>query len=458
MKSFFEHLRKKGVLSRSGVNKSSIDKLTKIEIIDLSEQLLDICSSLPQKHQPTTFRHFASLSLGGGIEECYSLKCRLKKIDQLARFAVLYSDRVYIRNFLGDYVHLKHRPKIKLSDKLSERLYNDLCLIMYIRPLIEEGHIAFVSPMKHMCPHCFVRHYGLDPNLAERLIQARKKLAQEYFANTTVKFCYFNNLYSVECTGPESLYEHGFWCMIFDKLPRSLKVKPRLLQKLKKTGKLAVSPTFQRGYKHHEFMAAQVTSNIYYELSTNKILDTSFVTHNPLHISFLKAITNDIEIERRNNIAFENLTTQIPFISDVSIRNLLKLRQREQEGFIVFRAALNEAIAEFANRHKEFTRNTARVLYGDIIAPSLAKLDREVKKAKRDLVSRARRAVLGTVGALSFGLYTGLVDANVGAIAAAIGLAKLASDIRKVMALGNAENVIQNEDLYFLWKVKEKSK
>lgn len=205
-------------------------------------------------------------------------------------------------------------------------------------------------------------------------------------------------------------------------------------------------------------MANKVTQNICYELAANKTLGTSFVTHNPLHISVLEMLTNDSEIERCNKIAFENLTTNIPFLSDVSVRNLLKLRQREQESFVVFRTALNEAIVEFANRRKEFTRNTACELYGDVIAPRLAKLDRRVRKAKTDLVSTATRSVIGTIGALSFGLYTGLVDAKVGAIAAAIGLAKFASDIQKVLSVGDAEKTIQEDELYFLWKVKKKSK
>ncbi|MBA7687677.1 hypothetical protein ES703_96141 [subsurface metagenome] len=381
MRAFFEHLKKKNILSRSGVDKRSIEKLSKMKIIDLSEQLLDICSSVEEKRQPTTFKHFSSLSLGGGIEECASLECRLKKIDQLARFAVLYSNKVYIRNFLGDYEHLKNEPKIELL----ERLFNDLCIIWYIRPLIEKGHISLLSPIKHMCPYCFVEHYRLEPTLGGRLIRVQRKLAQQYLANTSLNIVKLGDKYGIEARGPETLYEHGFAGVILRKLPECLKRRTRLLEKLETQNELEVSKTFQKELKHHNSMANKVTQNICYELAANKTLGTSFVTHNPLHISVLEMLTNDSEIERCNKIAFENLTTNIPFLSDVSVRNLLKLRQREQESFVVFRTALNEAIVEFANRRKEFTRNTACELYGDVIAPRLAKLDRRVRKAKTDL-------------------------------------------------------------------------
>lgn len=228
MRAFFEHLKKKNILSRSGVDKRSIEKLSKMKIIDLSEQLLDICSSVEEKRQPTTFKHFSSLSLGGGIEECASLECRLKKIDQLARFAVLYSNKVYIRNFLGDYEHLKNEPKIELL----ERLFNDLCIIWYIRPLIEKGHISLLSPIKHMCPYCFVEHYRLEPTLGGRLIRVQRKLAQQYLANTSLNIVKLGDKYGIEARGPETLYEHGFAGVILRKLPECLKRRTRLLEKL----------------------------------------------------------------------------------------------------------------------------------------------------------------------------------------------------------------------------------
>jgi len=454
MKTFFEHLRKKNIVSHRGINKKIIDKLSKIKMIDLSEELLDICLSLAQKRPPTRYGHFSSLSLSGAIEGCYSLKCRLKRIDQLARFAALYSDGVYIRNFLDDYAHLKNESKTELS----KRLYNDLHLIWYIRPLLEGGNISLLAPMEHMCPHCFVEHYGLEPTLAERLISVRRKLGQQYLSNTSLKFVKLGNRYCLEARGPESLYKHGFQGVILSKLPYPIKHKPRLLTKLNTQNKLEVSKTLQKELNHHDHMASQVIKNICYELASNKTLGTSFVTDNELHISILQMLTNNSEIERCNKIAFENLTTHIPFLSDVNIRNLLKLRQREQESFILFRAALNEAICEFTQCGRELTRSAACELYSDIIAPRLALLDRKVKRAKTDLVSTATRSVFGTVGALSFGLYTGLVDVKVGAIAAAIGLAKFASDIQKIMGVGDAEKVIQEDELYFLWKIKEKTK
>jgi len=65
---------------------------------------------------------------------------------------------------------------------------------------------------------------------------------------------------------------------------------------------------------------------------------------------------------------------------------------------------------------------------------------------------------MGTVAALSFGLMTGFLNTKIGPIAAALGLPKIASDIEKILGVRDAENVIKNDDMYFLWKVKERGR
>lgn len=47
--------------------------------------------------------HRASLLLGGSPIHSIESGCRLFEIEHLSRFALLYSDRVYINNFFGRY-------------------------------------------------------------------------------------------------------------------------------------------------------------------------------------------------------------------------------------------------------------------------------------------------------------------------------------------------------------------
>ena len=102
----------------------------------------------------------------------------------------------------------------------------------------------------------------------------------------------------------------------------------------------------------------------------------------------------------RNSIAFEALTSHVPFLPDISLKNLLKLRSREKECFILYRAALNRTINDFKCRGSGFTKHNAKELYDDVLAPELARMDRKVKQATKDLRTTAGRAVVSTVGAI----------------------------------------------------------
>ena len=103
------------------------------------------------------------------------------------------------------------------------------------------------------------------------------------------------------------------------------------------------------------------------------------------------------------------------------------------------------------------TRKNATALYSDVIEPELARLGKKVKAAKKELVSKAINGTIATMGALAFGLWLGFLNTPAGALAGALGLAKVKRDIEKWLKVGDAEESVQDEDMYFLWKVRKMS-
>jgi hypothetical protein len=188
---------------------------------------------------------------------------------------------------------------------------------------------------------------------------------------------------------------------------------------------------------------------------TAQLSNSSYLTSNPLEVSLLSSLSNQPSIERRNKIAYKYLTSIVPFVEDISISKLIRVRQREEEAFVQYRSALNEAIDKFQSRGHDFREKEARELYSDLIAPRLAALERGIKLAKRDLVGQASRTILAVAGVISFGLYTGLIPSELAEMAKLIGITKVGTDIlEKVFRLGGAKQTIQNDSLYFLWRVK----
>lgn len=454
MQTITQYLRSKGLASNRGIREQGVQKLTRLEIVNVSEELNDICLKMSEKQRNVPFKHFASMALGGSREECAHLRCRMNKLDELSRFAVMYSDRVLIRSFISDCSEAND------SGNLGPKFFDDLQLLWHIKPLIEAGDVSLVPSFGCLCHKCICEDNNLDSKNINILL---RKLENEYLDNTSlavVRGC--DNKISVIQRGSELYFPHGFLARQVDGLPSSLKKRPRVLNSLMRNGMIEPSLTLQREISEHKRMASIVIRNILYGLVAADSHAAPFVTHNPLHISCLNELAGSSEIADRNNIAFETLTSEVPFLPDISIRNLLRLRSREKESFILYRAALNKAIDEFRSGGDSFTKHDAKQLYGDVLAPELARMDRKVKQASKDLRTTARRAVAGTVGAISFGLCTGLVSAETSptaiGIGAGIGLAKVASDIVKVMSAGDGKKSVANDDMYFLWKTKQLKK
>lgn len=452
MKEVYAKLQSKGLIGRGVVKKEAIAKLTKKRIIETANQIASTCVPVFPKKAQSFLAHAASLELTGSSGCCTAMPCRKAKLDQLARFAVIYSDVVYIHNFIADICRCEKAE----TDWLQRRFYDDLSLFLRIRPLVEKGLFIMLTPENHSCPTCFLHRFKINPDMEKRIKKSVKSLGREYLLNTSIIVRWDGIKYGFGCTGPSPYYEHGPKWFVRDSIPESMCSMPRLVKRLHDTRKIMISETLKKKLPCHKVLAEGVAMNICFELATSRVLNTSFVTNNPIHISFLKMLTNDTVIEQRNKIAFKHLTTEVPFLGDVTNKNILKIRDREYESFMLFRDAMNEAIEEFRST-TNIRAKGAKCLYGDIIRPKLAILDHTVKTAKKDLVSKAMHAAMATVAALSFGLYTGFLNAQIAPIAAALGLPKIASDIEKFLAIGNAENVIKNDDMYFLWKVKDRA-
>ena len=100
----------------------------------------------------------------------------------------------------------------------------------------------------------------------------------------------------------------------------------------------------------------------------------------------------------------------------------------------------------------------ARELYGDVLEPSLVRLDLKLRNAHRGLVKTSRRKVFAWVGAITFGLFSGLLPSSLEAAAKALGLTKVLAELgESALQTGGNEDVIRNDDMYFLWKVRQAS-
>ena len=452
----FELLENAQLMSCSGINEQRVLRLSAGQVGDIGAQAAALTRADGRPPEVGVMVHSATLSLGGGAQPCASLSCRIRHVDQLVQFAAFYSDRVYIHNFLSE-----HDPHSGYSPSLEERRYtllDDLHVISHLRPLIEAGLIVPVTSTAEVCSQCIaLEAFGADAD--KRFLRERKRLAQRFLEEMTIALNYCDGEWSLACQAPEELLEHGGAYLSYDAPPEPLDQMPQILRRALDGKTVQLSRGVRLRLKHHEDLAGDILASVVFEMAVSKILRTSYLSETELPIKLLSAISGDRDLARRNSLIQKHLTSIVPFIGDPSPIAVVELRQREGESFLTYRQALNKAIDDVRAQRTNFKESDARAIYSDVVAPELARLDRAVRTARRGLLKDLGRSVGAWTGAITFGMYTGLLPAELVGAAKALGLTKILADYGQVAAqLMSPQDVIKNDDLYFLWRVRQMSR
>ncbi len=449
----FELLENSGLLKKGAVNSSHIATSSVDDLLELSKQSAQITSVTNAPSATTTFTHSATLPLSGWPTPCVSVKCRVNNVRNLGQFAALYSDRVYVPNFLAS--HADHwDPNEQGSAELRENIKNDVEVLVAVRPLIENGHIIPVSPQSGVCARCFNAYESSRPEV-EKSDRARRELEKAFFESTTIEVFRGRDGYELKYSGPEEIFEHDFYGDLSKEIVEQLKRMPRLHRRILEGKRIVASKTLRNQIGLHKQLAFNVLRDARFELAMSKVLGTSYLADNVMQMRAINAMLGSQAVEERNTMMYNHLTTMVPFLIDIQPEDLLKMRRREEEAFILFRQALTQAIEEVRQQQGVFTEQHAKALYSDVLEPKLAVLERQMKKGTRDL----RRFTIGFTGswaaAISFGMLSGLLPFNLASIAAAFGIATVQKTTETaLMRAGQDETMIQEDDMYFLWKVR----
>lgn len=452
--ALFERLATMDVIRGNEIVSEQIEKLSPIQILDFVKYSQEVTSAKNLPREKTPFVFSASTSLGGARYPCMNLECRLDHIKRMTQFAALYSDRVYFRNFFSDYVTgAKSNRRINVTE-LRKSFFEDLNMLLYMRPLIETQTVVPITTPNY-CPHCAAkRSFGRDAD--KRIDKTFDALTERLNKETEVTILFDHGFYAIEARGPESLLEHGFSGYISRKPFPNLDKLPKIKAQIHAGEKVKLTRNALRTMGYDRAIADRIEHNLIFELTSSQCVNTSFLTENSIDVEVLGTLSGIPEMEQRNQILQRHLTALVPFLEDTNLSKLIKLRQNEQDSFILFRNALNQAIDEYRKQGKGFTASDAKGIYGDVIQPQLAYLDSKVRTAQRALIKGTASKVLGWVGAISFGMYAGFLPSDVAVIATSLGLVKVVQELTEgLINKSNTDESIRNEGMYFLWRVKQ---
>lgn len=160
-----EHLSTVGVLDRRG-----FPALRRVLSLPF-KQLVDVGTFIAQAGlerelpaKPEMLFHCASVSLSGGPVPCIEANCRLNQARELARYAIMLSDRVYTYNPFSQFLPTpKGGIKVEESVNFRTEFWTGLRVLMEWAPLIQEGLIFPFPHGDHYCHWCLAKSsFGAD--------------------------------------------------------------------------------------------------------------------------------------------------------------------------------------------------------------------------------------------------------------------------------------------------------
>ena len=179
----------------------------------------------------------------------------------------------------------------------------------------------------------------------------------------------------------------------------------------------------------------------------NESLKTTYLTNRPIDTLIMKKLGQD-NIANKNTLNY--IKPVLPLIQNVDLENLLKIRDNDYDSFLVYRDKLREMIKISDLK----TEKDYQEAYNDLIQPEINKMNNVLKKNKKHLIRKIGIDVGLTSIICSVGIYNHFSFDGITGLMSLLGIS---TGIRDIANLSSEEPIEENE-LYFLWKVNEKNK
>ncbi len=369
-----EFLEERGIADAAAVE-SEVHKwpVSKAEVVaaDLYDFLLQQRQSWAED-APTRVSPFCSLASASlrGDSGCSRPECRSEKLAVLARYAAMYADHVFLPVALT-------RPTAGAG---PERLRDEICRtafsILEVRPLVERGIVRPVLPHMHYCSDCAKREFErFGAGMEAARLQAKRHLDE--FKFTCVQVLDSPTIVAVEMEGPVDYLEHGSMIRLYQRppewFPTGLKINDRY----------RVPRALARRAGLVEEILGEIAADVYFHQGFQSRFDAAYLTDLPGEAEFLRILSAKDELAIRTAEVCAQLAHEIPLLTDLPIRAVMKIRDESRESFDLYRSTLTKLIGEYVGKNRSTTSREAREIYRDVLEPTLAQLRVEAKRQRR---------------------------------------------------------------------------
>ena len=399
----------------------------------------------PEKKPNRNFSFIANSSLSGGKHPCSYPDCRIKKLNELVSFSSLYADEVHIQNPFEEI--LIAGPE-NINDASRQELIYGIHNYFFLKPLIEKGIIKYAQNMVSLCQH---HSETLAKPLSVEIERKENRLYDLLEEQLTEKCSIYFDVGKgtdtfLKIEGPKEIIEHGVsYIHLFGNLPAYI---TRLSDK-------ELPYKFSKEEVLSEGMLSLIISPIIKDLSNQEwhsaFYGTSYLCDNPTHMKIASKLNS--KAYTASSSAFNNaMSHSLPSVYAKDLGVIVKLRENEEEAFSVYR----DKVHSLLRTTNKWSDAEVAEAFRDEVLPEVNLIDKKIKDWKVRTKESLKEKVLFGSGAVSIGLYAGMLPPNIGQMVAAIGggsaVVGALMDYNKTL---KEKNEARGNDFYFLWQAKQ---
>lgn len=387
------------------------------------------------------FVSLASASLRGDAG-CCRPACRSARLAVLARYAAMYADSVFVP------VALSRPPAGGSAERLREEVCRTAFSILELRPLVEEGIVLPVLPHMQYCSECArleLRRFGGGVEAARA--QARQHLGD--FEFTCVLLSNSPRIAALVMEGPADYLDHGSKIRVYG--GRSPKWFPRTLGA---NGRYRVPKATVRKAGLVEQIFGEIAADVCFHQAFQSAINAAYLSDLPGEAEFLRILSAKDELAVRTEQVCAQLTHEIPMLTDLPVRAVIRIRDESRESFELYRSTVRKLVSDYVQKNRSTTTQEAREIYRDVLEPTLAQLRVEAKRQRR---------IWARKSTLTAGFAIGVVSlCATGALQSSQALALLggatASGLLSQLAEPPRSQPVTSSNLYFLLRLQEEGK
>ena len=426
--------------------------IEKCDIATVNSLVIYIRQLIDEDYRISEYTPFIFVPNGdiAGTGGCKEISCRMRRAIKFAGFSALYADKVYIQL---EFITHEHYELVDIEEierdeeqchRYKEYVLDDIAIILVYAELIR-SKVVYITPSHRMlCQKCFQKEvFGkniidVDAIKKEYLLKAQVIL-KEYDHKNRMAMINIDNI-------DEFFPDHSlFWTVTSEKdleILRKESVGKEIQDKV-------FTEKFVNMFISDEILDAMYTTKYCNEqnakLITNKNSDAMFLALNRKNQKLE-------DIKEYTSILPEY---DLPIVKNISLKDIIKLRQEEAKSFNKYRIAINKAVIE---QNKTTNKADWKKIYDDLVYPELNNLDMKMKQIRSGRLNRFFGTMLVVGTALVASKYGDMIKPDLFSSAQALGTSVGAAGINFILDKTSTKKCeLQNNDFFFLWKLKKEN-